>query len=665
MDLAGDFVVTWLSAEGGSQEGVDAQRFNAAGVAQGSAFLVNTYTTGGQEQNAVAMDAAGDFVVTWLSPQNGDGYFIYGQRYNASGVAEGSEFQANTDTTGNEENPAVAMDATGDFVVAWDSPSSLVGVYTRRYDNMPSEASAAALGSEFRVNTYTTNPQSLGRIAADAAGDYVVVWGSYEDGDSSGVYGQRYSAAGVPQGSEFRINTYTTGNQYAAVVAMDSAGDFVVAWNSPQDGSDYGVYAQRYNPLGVPQGSEFRVNTYTSGNQAFPSIAMDSAGDFVVSWNSYGEDGSNDGVYAQRYNSGGVPQGSEFQVNTYTAGSQAASAVAMDAAGDFVIVFQSGSNQDGSGTGIYARGYNPDGTPMESSPFLVNTYTTGNQLDPEVAMDSAGDFVVTWISTDEDGSGLGIYAQRYNAIDAAQGSEFHVNTFTFTAGTQGTTSINRTSVAMDANGDFVIAWMSYGEDGSSYGIYGAALQFVGCGASERVPRQYLHHGQPTAAGRGHGFPGRFRNCLGKLWRGWQQVWHVCPTIRLQYDAGDHGQFQPARLYSQQRRPGDQPRSRCSPTAKTPTWWEQPSPFRRALWLVKTCWGSPIKTESAAASTPRRARSFFPARPRWPTTKPPWSRSPIPTRRVTLRLPTARSRTSRTTGSLPVLPPRRPSALRRT
>ena len=126
-------------------------------------------------------------------------------------------------------------------------------------------------------------------------------------------------------------------------MAMDSAGDFVVAWTggNNEDGSGYGIFAQRYNASGLAQGSEFRVNTYTTGTQGGfstgngPSVAMDSVGDFVITWQSYGEDGSSYGIYGQRFNASGATQGSEFQVNTYTTGSQKEAKVAMDSAGDF------------------------------------------------------------------------------------------------------------------------------------------------------------------------------------------------------------------------------------------------------------------------------------------------------------------------------------------
>src|SRR6185503_15317187 len=102
-------------------------------------------------------------------------------------------------------------------------------------------------------------------------------------------------------------------------------------------------------------GPEFRVNTHTPNSQFFPATAMDADGDFVVVWQSVAQDqvtGTNDGVYAQRYDAAGVPQGGEFLVNNTTLGNQSKPQVAMDAAGDFVVAWES---PDAAGSGIFAR----------------------------------------------------------------------------------------------------------------------------------------------------------------------------------------------------------------------------------------------------------------------------------------------------------------------
>src|SRR5205814_1118008 len=116
-----------------------------------------------------------------------------------------------------------------------------------------------------------------------------------------GVFGQRYANTGAPIGPEFRVNTYTTSYQNVPRLASDASGNFVVVWSSySQDGSNDGVFGQRYASTGAPLGPEFRVNTYTTNSQGVPAVASDSSGNFVVVWMSE-QDGSSSGVFGQRY----------------------------------------------------------------------------------------------------------------------------------------------------------------------------------------------------------------------------------------------------------------------------------------------------------------------------------------------------------------------------
>jgi hypothetical protein len=96
------------------------------------------------------------------------------------------------------------------------------------------------------------------------------------------ILGQRFSRGGL-EGPEFQVNTYTTNWQYFPSVAMDDGGNFVVAWSSHrQDGSSSGVFGQRFSADGTTVGGEFQVNTYTTSAQYNPQVASDSDGDFVV-----------------------------------------------------------------------------------------------------------------------------------------------------------------------------------------------------------------------------------------------------------------------------------------------------------------------------------------------------------------------------------------------
>lgn len=326
------------------------------------------------------------------------------------------------------------------------------------------------VGDEFLVNTTTTNTQVPSSVAVAEDGDFVITWTSKEqDGSGNGIYAQRYKADGTPQGNEFQVNTTTTNDQYRPSIGLAEDGDFVITWMSEdQDGDQGGVYAQRYNADGTPQGSEFKVNSTVSNNQGDPSVGVAEENSFVIAWVSKDQDG--DGIYAQRYDTDGIPQGSEFRVNTTTTSDQNRPSIGVAEDGDFVIAWMS-SGQDGSGEGIYAQRYDADGTPQDAE-FLVNTTSIGDQRQPSVGVADDGDFIITWQSSAQDGDGLGIYAQRYDEDGTSQGSEFQVNT---------TTTNNQRAPSIDVaeDGDFIITWMSFGQDGDKDGIYARRYQADG------------------------------------------------------------------------------------------------------------------------------------------------------------------------------------------
>jgi hypothetical protein len=188
----------------------------------------------------------------------------------------------------------------------------------------------------------------------------------------------------------------------------------VVAWASyAQDGDAYGIFARRFDSSGVGQGAELQVNAFTANSQTTPAVAMSGDGSFVVVWMSQGQDGMYNGVFAQRFDAVGGRKGAEFQVNLHTLDTQGLAEVAIDqGSGDFVVAWQS-TGQDGASDGVFARHFDGNGSPRGTE-FQVSTFTLGIEREPAVAM-SAGGAVVTW-QGDHDGSGAGIFAQRYLRI---------------------------------------------------------------------------------------------------------------------------------------------------------------------------------------------------------------------------------------------------------
>jgi len=389
----------------------------------------------------------------------------------------GPEFRVNTYTTGHQGGtitlvlgrPSIASDSTGNFVVVWTSSSqdgSSDGIFGQRY-----AASGAPLGPEFRVNTYTPLSQFNPDVAADASGNFVVVWESdYQDGSNRGVFGQRYASSGVPLGADFRVNTFTTGEQGDPSVAVDSAGAFVVAWDSAnQDGSGAGVFAQRFASSGSPLGPEFRVNTTTFAMQVSPSITSDGSGNFIVVWQGPTIGGLNPKAFGQRYAASGAPLGVEFRVNTTAPGYQFVPDVASDAAGNFVVVWYTDDAFTGGPQDAFGQRFASTGAPLGTE-FRVNTTTTPVPWVPSVAMDSAGDFVVMWESP-HDGSLIGVFGQRFASTGAPLGTEFLVNTYT-------TADQSGPAVASDSAGRFVVVWRSDGQDGSGGGVYAQRYSMI-------------------------------------------------------------------------------------------------------------------------------------------------------------------------------------------
>ncbi len=178
------------------------------------------------------------------------------------------------------------------------------GIFAHRY-----EASGALFGPEFQVNNYIASNQQSPVVAPLNDGGFVVTWMSDgQDGDQSGIFGQRYEASGALFGSEFQVNNFTTGTQYYPAIAPLNDGGFVVTWMSDgQVGSQFSIFAQRYDNAGAIVGSEFQVNNYTANFQLDPVVAPLNDGGFVIAWDSFLQDGNAYGIFAQRYDQGGNP----------------------------------------------------------------------------------------------------------------------------------------------------------------------------------------------------------------------------------------------------------------------------------------------------------------------------------------------------------------------
>lgn len=259
---------------------------------------------------------------------------------------------------------------------------------------------------------------------------------------------------------DFPVNGTSVGDQAAPAVATSDNGRFVVVWTSDgQDGDQRGIYARLYDDDATALGSEFRVNVTTAGDQQAPAVSSTDNGHFAVAW--VGPDGSGLGVFARAYEPDGTPSSSEVAVNTTTSGDQLAAAVAISEDGDFLVVWQGPGPE---GLEIFGRLFTEAGSPLTAE-FQINTSDLGDQEDPTVATsDERDEFIVAWTGFDADGRG--IFAQRLSSAGALLGAEIPVNTITLQD--QIHPAVAASGLDLDPGDDnlFVVVWQGFDADGS-------------------------------------------------------------------------------------------------------------------------------------------------------------------------------------------------------
>jgi hypothetical protein len=302
-------------------------------------------------------------------------------------------------------------------------------------------------------------------VASGERGNFVVVWQRHAGGPEGwDVLARLYDRNGAPLGPEILVNTTTAGCQQAPAVAADIAGNFVVVWQSEgQNGSGWGVFGRRFTREGVALGGEIAVNQATAGDQRAPAVARHPSGAFLVTWQSVATspDGNGWGVFARGFDATGNAVSPEYLVNATVSGAQLSPEAAFLGGSPprYAVVWQS-QGQDGSGAGIFRRTFTLDGG-APSSEQRVNVTAAGSQSRPSVAADGSGNFIVVW----EEGSGL--FGRRFNAASQALGGEIAIDSF---PGVE-----RRPAVTSDGSGNFVVAWERDNGDADGSAIF--ARQF--------------------------------------------------------------------------------------------------------------------------------------------------------------------------------------------
>jgi hypothetical protein len=256
------------------------------------------------------------------------------------------------------------------------------------------------LGPESAVPTTNAGSQFAPGVAGEPGGPYLVAWQSADqDGSGAGVYGRLFDAAGGALTGEIRLSQTTSGDQISPAVAWSPAGTFLATWASfGQDGSGFGIYARRFHgTTGQALGDEFQVHVTTAGSQLAPRVAAQGSS-FYVAWSGLGAGGDTNDIYARGFAAAVAGGGAgattgEIRLNGSVSGNQVQPAIA--AAGSGLVAAWASDSADGSGFGVVARRFDGTLTPL-SSDLAVPQNTIHDQSAPAIAGFSDGGFAVAW-----------------------------------------------------------------------------------------------------------------------------------------------------------------------------------------------------------------------------------------------------------------------------
>lgn len=260
-------------------------------------------------------------------------------------------------------------------------------------------AQAVPIGGEFAVSQSTTQCLITPDVAVAPDGRFVVTWNNIQRDE---LFIRRYDADASPLAGAEMIVSGTDVD--LPRIGMDAAGEFVISWDTtgPQ-GNESSV--RRFDSAGTPLGSAFSPGA-AGQNASLTTVAVADGGEFVVAWRE--TSGANSTVKARRVASDGSFLGSEFTVSPSGAGRLTLDA-AIEPDGDhFMVAWEDGDPI----ADVVAKRFASDGTAVGGE-FVVNAYTTSDQLDARIAMAASGEFVIAWegdVPGDGDGAALAEFA---------------------------------------------------------------------------------------------------------------------------------------------------------------------------------------------------------------------------------------------------------------
>lgn len=389
-------------------------------VEDGGEFLPLGVPAGDQTSPAVAINAEGGYVV-WQENSGAAGtYTIRARRLNRALTGWYRSFVVNSAVEGSHEEPQVVQLSDGGAAFFWrGGPLGKQGIYGR-FLRPGGGNTANFLGDDLEIGAAGGGQNQNISATALKDGSVLVTWANYgDDGSGFGVFAQRLSATGEKVGGKFQVNSTTASNQRSPSVTAMPDGGFTIAWVSEGQRSNptrdilCDVYARVFGPSAKATTGEMRLNQGLN-LAATPSVTATADGGFVAAWAERDHNVTANGwdIMAGSFNREGVASKPNVRLNTYLKSDQLAPRLA--AVNGSVMATWSSMGQDGSREGVFARSFSPTLELLDDE-FGVNQTTISQQKDPVIAADSTGRVLSVWTSFNSLESGFDLVARKFAA----------------------------------------------------------------------------------------------------------------------------------------------------------------------------------------------------------------------------------------------------------
>jgi hypothetical protein len=354
----------------------------------------------------------------------------------------GPEVTVNTYDGSKQLTPTAAFSDQGEAVVVWEN--QIRGI-TGRFFQADGDARGGdvvmvandAIPVPFRGRAVSHRDPS---VVFDNSGSAFMVW-TREDAfvrvvpfrevrniRGTDIYGQRFTATGLPMGQPVRINDIPHGNQERAAVADAGQGRLVVVWQTEDDGISL--------RLVTPSGQGIRAlgdDLKVTDEGVRPALAVNAAGEALVVWEACCDDDGNSAVFGRLLSTRGSTgfQGDAFQINTHTFGNQQAPTVAADGDGNFLVAWQTPLAPVEVGRMEYrifgqSVGGGAQAGALLGEELILSSGPGWGHSAPQLAATPDGDLTVGWFVWQGDFR-TGLNGRTFDALGNAQGDEFAIN----------------------------------------------------------------------------------------------------------------------------------------------------------------------------------------------------------------------------------------------